>query len=173
MPASPSRRAVLRGLVGLTAFPLVSGCSSDDDNGGSPGGGSTPDPDLRLLADAVSTTQDLLAAYEATLARHAQLVDRLKPMRANHAAHLAALTSFRPDLPTVAPGPDASASPSAPSVPAARDQAVEALAAAELAAAGKRVGQARNAHDPELARLVASIGGSEAAHTAVLRAGAP
>jgi len=159
--------------VGLTAYPLVSGCTSDNDNDGSPGGGSTPDPDLQLLADGVATTQDLLAAYEATLERHPQLADRLKPMRANHAAHLAALTSFRPDLPTAAPGPDASASPTAPSVPPARDQAVEALAAAELAAAGKRVGQARNARDPKLARLLASIGGSEAAHTAVLRAGAP
>lgn len=171
-PAHPSRRAVLRGTIGLAAFVLVSGCTSDDDGGsGAPGGKDAPNPDIALVTKAVADKEDLLAAYEATLTQFAQLSDRLKPLREDHAAHLAALTTELDKLGGRAeqPGPSASASPTGPSVPGSRDQAVEALATAELAAAGRRVGQCRDAKSPELARLLASIGGCEAAHTAVLR----
>lgn len=171
MPVPPlSRRTALQ-LVGVSALTLLAGCIGGDDGPDTPGGqGNDPDPDLALLATAVTDKQDLLAAYEAAATRHPQLGTGLKPLREDHAAHLAALTSFRPDLP--APEPSASASPTAPSTPTSRDQAVESLATAELAAAGRRIGQCRNARDPELARLLASIGGCEAAHTAMLRAGA-
>ncbi len=145
---------------------VTAGCTSGDDDGPA---ADEPDPDLDLLARAVAEKQDLLAAYEATLTRHRPLAARLEPMRADHAAHLAELSGFRPNVPTAAPS--ASASPIGAAVPADRENAVEALAQAELAAAGRRIGQCREARDPQLARLLASLGGCEAAHTALLRAG--
>lgn len=168
-PAPPSRRAILQALAGLSAFALLPGCTGDDGPDTPGAGRGEPDPDLALLARAIIEKQDLLAAYETTLARHRQLGARLEPLRADHAAHLAALTDFRPLDPGAAPEPSASASPTGAAVPTERAAAVQALAAAELAAAGRRIGQCREARDPQLARLLAALGGSEAAHTTVLR----
>lgn len=165
----PSRRSVLQ-LAGVTVLTFLAGCTGGDDGPDTPGAkDNEPDPDLELLATAIAGKQDLLAAYEATSTRHPQLSARLKPLREDHAAHLAALTGLRSDLP--APQPSASASPTGAAVLPDRAQAVESLAKAELAAAGRRIGQCESARDPELARLLASIGGCEAAHTAVLRSG--
>lgn len=151
---------------------LTAGCTSGDDGPDSPGAdGGEPDPDLELLARAIREKQALLDDYAAATARHAQLTERLSPMRADHEAHLAALTAFRPDLPAPAAEPSASASPTDPAVSSDRARAVEDLAAAEHRAANRRIGQCETARDPKLARLLASIGGSEAAHTAVLRGG--
>jgi hypothetical protein len=158
-------------LTGFGALGVLSGCTGSDDHG-SGGGTGEPDPDLALLARAVADTQDLLATYDRALDAQPALAPRVRPLREDHAAHLAALTGFRPDLPT--PGPSASAAPSStptPDVPGDRDKALELLARADFAAAGRRIGQCRSARDPQLARLLASIGGSEAAHAAVLRAG--
>lgn len=174
-PAPPSRRTVLYGLAGLTALALVGGCTSGEDSPDSPRAARAPDPDLELLARAVAEKQDLLAAYEAALTRHPELTERLRPMRADHQAHLAALTAFRPEV--TAAGPTASASPAAAASPTAaatqtdRARTVEDLAAAEQASANRRIGQCETARDRQLARLLASIGGCEAAHTAVLRGG--
>ena len=159
---------------------LAGGCTSGDDGPDSPGAdGGEPDPDLELLARAIREKQALLDDYAAATARHAQLTERLAPMRADHEAHLAALTGFRPDVPAPAAvpspvlsaGPSASASPTGPTVASDRARAVEDLAAAEQRAANRRIGQCGTARDPKLARLLASIGGCEAAHTAVLRGG--
>lgn len=159
---------------------LAGGCTSGDDDPDSPGAdGGEPDPDLELLARAIREKQALLDDYAAATARHAQLTERLAPMRADHEAHLAALTGFRPDVPApdaapsavLSAGPSASASPTGPTVATDRARAVEDLAAAEQRAANRRIGQCGTARDPKLARLLASIGGCEAAHTAVLRGG--
>ena len=157
--------------MALTAAALTGACTSGDGPDSSGPNGGEPDPDLDLLARAIAEKQDLLDGYAATTARHAQLTERLAPMRADHEAHLAALTGFRPDVPTPAVAPSASASPTAPSVASDRARAVEELAVAERAAANRRIGQCETARDPQLARLLASIGGCEAAHTAVLRSG--
>lgn len=182
-PVPPSRRAVLQGLAGLTALALVGGCTSGDD-GDSSGATPEPDPDLELLARAIGEKQDLLAAYDAATARHPQLTERLRPFRADHEAHLAALTTARPDAPIAAPSPSASPTgptgptdptdptgPTGPTVSPDRAQAVADLARAELSSANRRIGQCERARDRQLARLLASIGGCEAAHTAVLRSG--
>lgn len=161
-------------MAGITALGVLTGCTGDDDGPDAPGAKGEPDPDLALLATAIADKQDLLGTYEYAIAAQPRLAARLKPVREDHAAHLASLTSFRPDLPTAEPSatgsprPSSSPGPAIPSDPAA---AVEKLAKGELAAAGRRIGQCESARDPELARLLASIGGSEAAHTAVLRAG--
>jgi hypothetical protein len=179
VPVPPlSRRSVLQ-LGGVTALALLGGCTGGDDGPATPGGkGAEPDPDLALLTTAIADKQDLLDTYDAALSAHPPLAARIRPLREDHAAHLAALTAIqekktgRPDLPTSEPSATGSPRPSSnpgPVVPTDRDQAVEALAKADLAAAGRRIGQCESARDPELARLLASIGGSEAAHTAVLR----
>jgi hypothetical protein len=158
---------ILRGLAGAALLSLT-GCTGDDDGPDTPGGkDSEPDPDLELLARAISGKQGLLAAYEITLTRHPQLADRLGPMRDDHAAHLAELTRFRGDLP--APDPSASAFPTGTVAPMDRNEAVQLLARTELSSAGARIAQCESARDAQLARLLASIGGSEAAHTAILR----
>jgi hypothetical protein len=159
----------MRGLAGVVALGLFTGCrSGHSDDSGPPGPGKAPDPDLALLAAVIAEKSDLLGAYEAATTRFPPLNSRLKPLRADHAAHLAALTGFRPGIPTAAPS--GSASPSA-GPQGGQSSTVEDLAAAELAAAGRRIGQCRTAADPQLARLLASIGGCEAAHAAVLRSG--
>lgn len=173
-PVPPSRREILQGLAGLTAVALLGACTAGDDGDDSPGAGGEPDPDLELLARAVEDKQDLLAAYEAAVTRHPQLTERLRPFRADHQAHLAALTTFRPDAPAAAPAASASASPTGPAGPAVsadRAQVVADLARTELTSANRRIGQCEAARDRQLARLLASIGGCEAAHTAVLRSG--
>lgn len=170
----PTRRTVLR-LAGVTALGALAGCTGDDDGPDTPGAkANEPDPDLALLARAITEKQDLLESYLLTLAAHPQLAARLNPLGKDHHAHLAALTDVRPDVPTAEPSATGSPGPSSnpgPAVPTDRAEAVEALAKAELAAAGRRIGQCRSAREPDLARLLASIGGCEAAHTAVLRAG--
>ncbi|MBA3745809.1 MAG: hypothetical protein H0X00_23325, partial [Sporichthya sp.] len=116
----PSRRSVLQ-LAGVTALTVLAGCTGGDDGPDTPGAkGNEPDPDLALLARAIGDKQDLLAAYEATTTRHPQLSARLGPLREDHAAHLAALTGLRSDLP--APEASASASPTGRTVAADRNQ---------------------------------------------------
>lgn len=172
----PSRRDVLRGFAGITVAAVLTGCSRKHGNSpGAAGPAAGPDPDLALLATVIADKSELIAAYDAAVARFPQLEDRVRPLRADHTAHLAALTGFRPDVPAATPTVPAAATPSAPPPAAgkgAQNAAVEDLATAELAAAGRRVGQCRAAADPKLARLLASIGGCEAAHTALLRAAA-
>ena len=167
-----SRRAALQ-LGGVGALALLSGCTGGDDSGGSPGAKGEPDPDLELLAQAIQEKQDLLDAYEATTSALPGLTSRLSPLQLDHDAHRGALLRLQDSKTGGAPppsgNPSASTSPTSPAAPKNTDAALEALATAESAAASRRIGQCRSARDPELARLLASIGGCEAAHTAVLR----
>jgi hypothetical protein len=162
----------------MTVLAGLAGCTSHDNGAKAPGAdGAEADPDLALLAQSIADKQDLLAAYAATLDSHSPLASLLGPLQLDHGAHLGALRRIQaqkaggPELST--PGPSASASPTGPLVPAKTDAAVEALAAVESAAAGRRIGQCRSARDADLARLLASIGGCEAAHAAVLRTPRP
>lgn len=163
----PSRRTILLGLVGAAVLVTVTGCTSDEPPAGSGSGpGAAPDPDLALAATAVADKLTLVALYEASIARFGGLGGRLASLREDHSAHAQALATFA----APAPAESASPSPPAPAVPDDRDRALMALAGAETAAAGRRIGQCEAAGNPELARLIAAIGGSEAAHAAVLGA---
>lgn len=162
------RRTVLTGaaLVGLVgAGAALAGCTSDDAGGPRPDGPDEPDPDL-ALAEAVRTDKrELLARYDAVAARFGNLAGRLAPLRADHEAHLLALTAAAPAggfdaTPSPTPGQDA--------VGDNRGRALSALARVETAAADRRVGQCVSAQDLSLARLIASIGGCEAAHATIL-----
>ena len=174
-PAQPARRTVLGGILVTGAALVAGGCSSKKDPGpNEPSPTPTPDPDAALVAAVVDDKRALLARYTATTARFPGLAARLAPLRADHVGHLAALNASEPTVPptsvptpnpvgTPTPGPSAG-----PTVPADRKAAARALAKAEQAAAGRRVPQCVAARDRDLALLLASLGGCEAAHGALL-----
>jgi hypothetical protein len=194
------RRRVLAGLAGFALMPAglaLTSCTGADP-GPRPSGPSsgsappspepTPDPphpDAVALGSAAADATALLAAYEATAARHPALAPVLAPYATDHDAHLSALTE-RFALPTTSPtsaaatstttapasgspspGPSSTAPPVAADPGAARAALVQAEEltgeTAHAAARGARVGEA--------ARLLASIGASRAVHALLL--GAP
>jgi hypothetical protein len=151
--------------VGLAG---VGGCSAD----GRPLGLGPPriEPDTALRAAVVEAKRKLLEAYDATARRHPGLRKLLAPLHADHAAHLDVLGAHAPG-PTTAATPAPSAS-SAPTVPVSARAALRALAGLESAAAAQRVRDSVAADSPELARLLAAIGGCEAVHATLLNNGA-
>ncbi|MFF4410465.1 hypothetical protein ACFY2W_13930 [Streptomyces sp. NPDC001262] len=157
----PHRRRVLAGgaaaLLTGGAAALLGGCS------GSPGAEhSSAAEQLRIRAGRDSAA--LLERYDATIAAHAGLAARLRPLRAEVARHAEA---FGPQ-----PAPSASASAPAPRVQAPAD---EKAALAALADAERRTADARTAAlagaPPELARLLASVAAAGAAHAYLLGSG--
>jgi hypothetical protein len=124
----------------------------------------------QLVAQRVAVAEEaLLAAYDASAAAHPELAGRLAPFRADHAAHLHGLApgvappSSAPS--STAPAPVASAAAPASSPPAS--VVFEQLADLERNAAAARVNDVATTSG-SLARLIASIGGCEAAHAALL-----
>ncbi|HEY7104354.1 MAG TPA: ferritin-like domain-containing protein [Mycobacteriales bacterium] len=170
-----ARRSVLiGGSVGVGL--LVAGCTAGGPSSPAPTTPAPPDPLLAELTDE----RRLIAAYDATVARHPALRARLTAVRDEHAAHAAALvTALGPAAPPSPTTPAASASPtvslstgvessgSGSRVPATPAAAVAALRAAERAAASARGTVALTA-PPDRARLLAGISASEASHVAVL-----
>lgn len=121
---------------------------------------SGPDRDERLRARAAVSELALLASYDAALGRHPRLRPALVPLRAHHAAHLAALGGGR-----AAPSPPTGSGV----VPPHPRTALARLVAAERTAAA---GRARDCLDAgaELAPLLGSVAASEASHAALLEA---
>ena len=195
MPASPpslTRRTALR-LLGAALLATVAGCRPSKKSAGastSPSGaGLTPGrasattvpPSKALAARVADDERKLLAAYDAAIAHQPELTATLAPLRADHAAHLVALTPGAPTTvsspqPTSATPTPSVANPSAetsaanPGSPAQslRAETLAALAAREHAAAAARVDDLMSTADGSLARLLASIGGCEAAHANLL-----
>jgi hypothetical protein len=158
------RRTVVGGFLSALLLAVAGGCSRPGSSAGSPGArhepgpGTPPDPDAGLLVGLRSAELSLIAQYDAVIAQFPALSARLTAMRADHAAHLAAVGGSAPEP---SPTPTAGA-------PGDAGQAAATLAGAERTAASARIGECRGAHDPNLARLIAAIGGSEAAHAALL-----
>lgn len=163
----PRRRRVLAGATAalLTggAAALPAGCSSGGD--GADGRASAA---RGLRESAGRDTARLLERYDATIAAHASLAQRLRPLRAEVARHAEA---FGPD-PQASPSPSASAAapPAAPEVPGDENAALAALADAERRTADARTA-ALGAAPPELARLLASVAAAGAAHAYLLTGG--
>lgn len=159
------RRTLLAGSVLGGAALLLTGCSEDS----GPGGGrkdADAAAEARLRAQAARDSAALLARYDATLAAHPGLGERLRPLRAEVARHAAA---FGP-APSAQPRAGAPAAPSAPASPAVPPD--EKQARTDLAAAERRTADARAAAlvaaPPELARLLASVAAAGAAHAYLL-----
>lgn len=180
LPVRPSRRSLLAGAAGAAGAALLTGCTG----GGGPAGADTGIPlERRMREGAVRDTARLLERYDATVAVHPGLAERLAPLRASVAAHSAALAFAEPGggarTPSPSPSPSPSAKPSASASPAAppaggKDavpaQPAEALSA--LADAERSLSEARTialAGAPgELARMLASVAACGAVHAYLL-----
>ncbi|MFI9243304.1 hypothetical protein ACIGXF_12020 [Streptomyces sp. NPDC053086] len=147
----PRRRSLLASAAGAA---LLAGCSAGPDSGE-----DGPSAATRARARAARDSRGLLARYDAVLAAHPGLADRLRPLRAQVAAHA---TAFEEGA-TATAATSAAATP----VPAAEKDAVAGLAAAERALADRRAKDLL-AVPGELARLLASVAAAGAAHAYLL-----
>nr|WP_294004371.1 hypothetical protein [Streptomyces sp.] len=163
-PSLLRRRSLI---VSVASAAVLVGCSTDSDSAGS--GGSTS-VSARLRARAARDSRGLLRQYDAVLAVHPALAERLRPLRAEVAAHAAAFEEGTAS-PTATVSPSPTASPSAsPTVPADEKSALASLAAAERSLADRR---ARALLDVpgELARLLAAVAAAGAGHAYLLTKG--
>ncbi|MEU8971557.1 hypothetical protein AB0D11_20190 [Streptomyces monashensis] len=163
--SGPRRRTLLASTAGAA---LLAGCTSGPDSGG-----GTPSVTQRARARAAGDSRALLARYDAVLAAHPGLADRLRPLRAQVAAHVTAFTdgtdgtTATPDKSPASPSP----APTAAAVPAAEKDALAVLATAERTLADRRAKDLL--HVPgESARLLASVAAAGAAHAYLLTEGA-
>ncbi|MEU3525588.1 hypothetical protein AB0E62_17225 [Streptomyces sp. NPDC038707] len=160
-PSGPRRRTLLASAAGAA---LLTGCSAGAD-AGDDGARAV----ARARARAARDSRGLLARYDAVLSAHPALTGRLRPLRAQVAAHAAAFEDGTAPSPS-APSPSASKPPAAP-VPAAEKDAVAQLAAAERLLADRRAKELLDVPG-ELARLLASVAAAGAAHAYLLTEGA-
>lgn len=157
VPPGPRRRTLL---VSAAGGALLAGCSAGPESGD-----DAPSAVERARARAARDSRGLLARYDAVLAAHPGLAERLRPLRTQVAAHAAAFA----DGGTATASATATAS-TAP-VPAAEKDAVAGLAAAERALADRRAKDLLEVPG-ELARLLASVAAAGAAHAYLLTEGA-
>ncbi|WP_225823218.1 hypothetical protein [Streptomyces naphthomycinicus] len=160
--SGPRRRSLLASAAGAA---LLAGCSAGPDTGGDDG----PSATARARARAARDSRGLLERYDAVLAAHPGLTGRLRPLRAQVAAHAAAFEEGTPATATASV--TATASASATPVPAAEKDAVAGLAAAERALADRRAKDLLSVPG-ELARLLASVAAAGSAHAYLLTEGA-
>jgi hypothetical protein len=144
------------------------GCSTDGDDSESTGGSQSAAE--RARARAATDSEDLLRRYDATLAAHPTLTERLSPLRAEVVRHVTAFGG-NGSTPSATPSATATASPSASAVPATANDALSDLAAAERSLADRRA-KALLDLPGELARLLASVAAAGAAHAYLLTEGA-
>ncbi|OXY90015.1 hypothetical protein [Streptomyces diastatochromogenes] len=161
-PSGPRRRSLF---ASAAAAALLVGCSADPDSGG----GDTPSATERARARAAEDSAGLLERYDAVLAAHPALAERLRPLRAEVAAHAQAFGGAGATA-TKSPSPTASTA-TPPAVPAAEKDALADLAAAERGLADRRT-EALLDVPGELARLMASVAAAGAAHAYLLTEGA-
>ncbi|MFF5161155.1 hypothetical protein ACFY3N_33935 [Streptomyces sp. NPDC000348] len=162
--SGPRRRSLLA--VAPTAL-LVAGCSAGSEDSGA-SGGSRPSAADRARARAARDSRELAARYDAVVAAHPKLAERLRPLRAEVARHAEAFGDTA--QPSASPSSSGPGSPSAPppaAVPAKERDALAGLAAAEREVAG-RLTEALLDAPGELARLLASVAAAGAAHVYLL-----
>ncbi|MBV2353550.1 hypothetical protein KUM39_04120 [Streptomyces sp. J2-1] len=153
---SPHRRTLLVSAAGAL---LLTGCTAGPD-----AARERVTVTGRTRARAAGDSAALLVRYDAVLAAHPALAERLRPLRAAVAAHEKAFGG-------AAPVPSGSPSASPAPVPAAPAGALTDLASAERALADRRT-KALPDVDGETARLLASVAAAGAAHAYLLAEGA-
>ncbi|WP_030346338.1 hypothetical protein [Streptomyces sp. NRRL S-1022] len=168
IPSGPRRRSLLASAAGAA---LLAGCSAGPDDAG-----TGPSATARARARAARDSRGLLGHYDAVLAAHPGLAERLRPLRAQVAAHAAAFeegsaaTATASGTASGTASATTTASPSAVAVPAAEKDAVAGLVAAERALADRRAKELLEVPG-ELARLLASVAAAGAAHAYLLTEG--
>ncbi|MFI2379865.1 hypothetical protein ACH5AO_33155 [Streptomyces sp. NPDC018964] len=174
-PPSPRSRSGPRRRSLLTVAPaalLVAGCSAGSEDPGA-AGGSRPSAADRARARAARDSRELAERYDAVVAAHPRLAERLRPLRAEVVRHAEAFGGTAESSPSPSPSPSGPGSPSAsarasvPAVPAKEKDALAGLAAAEREIAGRRTEALLDAPG-ELARLLASVAAAGAAHVYLL-----
>lgn len=171
MAEHPTRRRVIA--AAATALPLaaVSGCRGLGVLGTPP----PPPADVVMLQAAITAENTMVEHYRTALSgaggSSAALGPVLRPLLAEHVAHLAQLRSRLVMPPgsaaSVSPSPPGGRRPPGPPVPAAPAAAVAFLKAAEQSAATAMLNRVPRA-PASLAQLFASISASEATHVPVL-----
>ncbi|MCL7426622.1 hypothetical protein [Streptomyces sp. YS415] len=166
LPSGPRRRSLLAAATGAA---LLGGCSPGPDTDGTAGSPSAAD---RARAHAARDSAELVDRYDAVIAAHPALADRLRPLRAEvvrHAEAFGGTAAAGPVNPSASGNPSASAT--SPAVPSDEKGALAELAAAERTLSDRRTG-ALSALPGELARLLASVAASGSAHVYLLTEGA-
>ncbi len=171
MRADLRRRSVLA--AGAAAVPLLAaGCKGVRVLGTPP----KPSREVGVLDEAISAEQVMIARYRSAVNASPSLAGTLRPLLAQHQAHLAALQArliVPPGAPattalaTTGPAATGSATPE-PASPGTPATTLPALAAAEDAAAATFT-TLLAAVSPSLAQLLASVAASEASHAVLLR----
>ncbi|MEU7061217.1 hypothetical protein [Streptomyces sp. NPDC046197] len=180
VPAGPRRRSLLASAAGAA---LLVGCSAGSDGSGrsdDAGTSGSPSPSERARALAAGDSQELLEHYDAVIAAHPALAQRLRPLRAEVVAHREAFGSTVGVQAGSGAPAGSGASPGAGGVPAAgvpslavpgdEKDALAGLADAERALADRRI-DALLQVPGELARLLASVAAAGAAHAYLLTGG--
>ncbi|RPE32384.1 ferritin-like domain-containing protein [Kitasatospora cineracea] len=168
MPA-PTRRTLLA-LGALTGLQLLCGCTDDHPAEPKP---TAADPDRPLRLRQLAATDALLADYDVVLTAAPADADRLGNLREDVARHREALAGPLPSPSAAGSAASGSASASVSASGSASPAAGPAArTVAELGAAEQRTAALRLADlaaaSPELARTLASIAASDAAHAAAL-----
>ena len=166
VPSGPRRRALLASAAGAA---LLAGCS---DGGGtseeSTGGSQSVTRRARALAARESA--GMAGRYDAVIATHPQVAERLAPLRAEVARHTEAFGGTTAKGSTGTASPSASASGEVSSTPPTEKDALAELAAAERALSDRRLAALVDVPG-ELARLLASVAAAGAAHAYLLTEG--
>ncbi|MET8077240.1 hypothetical protein [Streptomyces sp. NPDC005303] len=166
VPSGPRRRSLLASVAGGA---LLVGCS-DGTGSSEEGTAGSPSVVARARARAARDSRGIVERYDAVLAAHPTLSERVGPLRAEAVRHVEAFGEKVPAATAASPGASGSASPSpSPSVtvPATEKDALAQLAAAERALADRRAKELLDVPG-ELARLLASVAAAGAAHAYLL-----
>jgi hypothetical protein len=161
--AQPARRALLAGTIAAAGSAWLAGCKGIAALGPPPGVPS----DVRTLEQAIAAEEALVALYKRATRQLAGSSAVIAVIGAEHEAHLGQLRA-RLILPPRLAGTKIGASRGLPPLPADQAGALGALAAQERAAAARLTGQLADA-PAGLAKLLAAISASEAAHVVYLR----
>jgi hypothetical protein len=163
MAAARAMRGITRreGLIALALVgpaALLASCTSDTAEPAPSASGTVPPEGAAEPVAAAEAA--LVAAYDAAISAlpdaDPAVIALLTTIRDQHAAHRDALGGT-------------SAVPDAPPQPATEAAVIDELLAAERQAARDRIDACVASPDPELARLLAMIGASEASHVPALR----
>ncbi|CAM5746307.1 hypothetical protein SAFG77S_03040 [Streptomyces afghaniensis] len=161
----PRRRTLLA--VGPAALALA-GCTAGGEGPGASENGPSA-AERRARARAARDSEGLVERYDAVIAAHPGLAERLGPLRAETVRHAQAFGGGPGRKPSPSPS-SPSASSSAAAVPGDDKDALAALAAAERELADRRA-KALLDVPGELARLLASVAAAGAAHVYLLTEG--
>ncbi|MFH9009770.1 hypothetical protein ACH4C6_00195 [Streptomyces sp. NPDC017943] len=194
-PSSPRARSGPRRRSLLAAAPAalaLAGCTTGSGDGTGAGDGTTA-AERAARVRAARDSEELAARYDAVITARPALAERLRPLREETVRHARAFGGGRGASPSASPAspsasaspasPSASASPASPSasagtasaspgpgVPGNDKDALAALATAERELADRRT-KALLGVPGELARLLASVAASGAAHVYLLTEG--